>query len=88
MENRPKDTFLLHVKNIRMFLKDLFDYMPMREDREKSLIDEIEHLSINQSSEEDFGGEIISQGRKSELKLNQIEFWRLEAGICTKLNSQ
>lgn len=47
VENRPKDTFLLHVKNIRMFLKDIFDYMPMREDREKSLIDEIEHLSIN-----------------------------------------
>jgi len=45
-----------------MFLKDLFDYMPMREDREKSLIDEIEHLTINylSLSEEDFGGEIIT----------------------------
>ena len=32
VEGRPKDTFLLHVKNIRVFLKDLFDYMPMRED--------------------------------------------------------
>ena len=44
--------------------------MPMREDQEKSLIKEIEHLSINYSSEEDFGGEIITQGRKSELDLN------------------
>ena len=32
VESRPKDTFLLHIKNIRVFLKDLFDYMPMRED--------------------------------------------------------
>lgn len=60
VEARPKDTFLLHVKNIRVFLKDLFDYMPMREDQEKSMLNGLEQLSISHSDEEDFGGEIIT----------------------------
>ena len=53
VQSRPKDTFLLHVKNIRVFLKDLFDYMPMREDQDKSLVEGIEQLAISKFEEDE-----------------------------------
>jgi len=35
---RPKDTFLLHVKNLRRFLVDYFDHIPMRQILDESMM--------------------------------------------------
>ena len=36
-----------------LFLKDLFDYMPMREEQDKSLVEGIEQLAISKFEEDE-----------------------------------
>ena len=89
VENRHKDTFFMQVKKLRIFLKDFFEYRPMQselgksenssESSPESLALEMKNLSLEYVSEE---------RRKSEMKMDQVDLWKYESGICTKYSSE
>ena len=95
VEGRPKDTFYLHIKKLRVFLKDFFEERPMKisvQDNESSenqsdqaLSVQIQKLSLEDGGEENY---VSEDRRKSEMKLDQVDLWKYESGICTKYPSQ